>query len=152
MKEADKIFIVNSSGYYNFYQVDEISFTGRATKGVKAIKLLDNEYIQSATIIKDGLEYKGILTIDASGRGKITPVEDFNTTSRGIRGSQVMNLKEGKIAAIYAVPVAQEKIFITANNKAVLLETKTIPIQNRSTVGIRIIDARNNENTNIEIM
>ena len=152
MKETDKVFIVNSSGYYNFYQVEEISFTGRATKGVKAIKLLENEYIQSATIIKEGLEYKGILTIDASGRGKITPVEDFSTTSRGIRGSQVMTLKDEKIAAIYAIPLTQEKIFITANNKAVLLETKVIPVQNRSTVGIRIIDARNNENTNIEIM
>ena len=107
MKDNDKIFIVNSSGYYNFYKVNEISTTGRLTKGVKAIKLLANEYIQSATIIKDGLEYKGILTIDTSGRGKITPIEDFNITSRGIRGSQVMNLKEEQIAAVYAVPTIQ---------------------------------------------
>jgi DNA gyrase subunit A len=152
MKDDDKIFIVNSSGYYNFYELNEISSTGRLTKGVKAIKLMNDEYIQSATIIKDGIEYKGILTIDASGRGKITTIEDFNTTSRGIRGSQVMNLKDEQIAIVYAVPATQEQIFITANNKAVLIETSNIPIQNRSTVGVRIIDARNNLKTNIEIM
>lgn len=152
MKDNDKIFIVNSSGYYNFYEVNEISSTGRLTKGVKAIKLMNDEYIQSATIIKDNLEYKGILTIDTSGRGKITPIEDFNITSRGIRGSQVMNLKEEQIAAVYAVPTTQEQIFITANNKAVLIAAANIPVQNRTTVGIRIIDARDNNKTNIEIM
>ena len=152
MKDNDKIFMVNSSGYYNFYEVNEISTTGRLTKGVKAIKLLANEYVQSATIVKDSLEYKGILTIDTSGRGKITPIEDFNTTSRGIRGSQVMNLKEEQIAAVYAVPITQEQIFITANNKAVLIAVANIPVQNRTTVGIRIIDARDNNKTNIEIM
>jgi len=145
----DKIFVVNSSGYYNFYSVEDISFTGRVTKGVKAIKLMKNEYIQSATIIKKDVEYKGILTIDTSGRGKITAIEDFNMISRGSRGSQVMTLKEEQIAAIYAVPLSQTKLFVSANNKAVLLDINTIPVQNRSTVGVRIIDTRSK---NIEIM
>lgn len=151
MSDEDRIFIANTTGNYNFYKINELNSTGRVTRGVKAIKLNDNEYIQSATIVKQNISYRGILTITSSGRGKITAIEDFNETSRAVRGPQVMALKDETLAAIYAVPDNQEKIFITANNKAVLINTDTLPIQNRVTMGIRIIDARD-LNTSIEIM
>ena len=151
MSDEDKVFIVNNNGYYNFYKLDELSCTGRITKGVKAIKLIDKEYIKSATIIKSNLEYKGILTITSEGRGKITSIEDFNETSRGVRGNKVMELKNEEFSIVYAVPQTQDKIFISANNKAVIIEVNNIPIQNRVTSGIRIIDARG-AGTNIEIM
>lgn len=151
MNDEDRIFITSSSGNYNFYKLEELSETGRATRGVKAIKLAGEEKIQSVTLIKTDIEYKGILTITSSGRGKITAIEDFNETSRAVKGPQVMALKDENLAVIYAVPITQEHIFISANNKAVLLETVDIPVQNRVTAGIRIIDARDS-NTTIEIM
>ena len=152
MSDEDKIFITSKTGYYNFYTLSQISSTGRVTKGVKAIKLNENEQIQSATIIKNNILYKGILTITSGGRGKITAIEDFNETSRAVRGNQVMALKDESLAVVYAVPEEQEKIFISANNKAVLIDTVNIPIQNRTTAGVRIIDARNGESNSIEIM
>lgn len=151
MSDEDKVFIASSSGNYNFYKIEELSSTGRSTRGVKAIKLNDNEIVQTATIVKQNVEYKGVLTITSSGRGKITTLDDFNETSRAVKGPQVMALKEEKLAAVYAVPETQERIFVTANNKAVLIETNMIPIQNRVTAGIRIIDARD-INASIEIM
>lgn len=151
MTDEDKIFIVGSNGNYNFYQLNEISNTGRITKGVKAIKLGKDEFIRSATLIKKDIEYRGLLTITLSGKGKITKIEDFNETSRAVKGPQVMSLKDENIAAIYAVPENQEKIYIVTNNKAVLLSIDSIPVQNRVTSGIRIIDARGIE-TEIEIM
>ena len=151
MNDDDKIFIVSNSGNYNFYSLNEISATGRVTKGVKAIKLKSNEFIRAATLIKKDIIYRGLLTITSTGKGKITKIEDFNETSRAIKGSQVMALKDETIAAIYAVPENQEKIYITANNKAVLLSIDSIPIQNRVTSGVRIIDARGIE-SGIEIM
>jgi DNA gyrase subunit A len=151
MSDEDKVFIVNNNGYYNFYPLSELSCTGRVTKGVKAIKLLDTEYIKSATLIKSDIEYKGILTITTEGRGKITSIKDFNETSRGVRGNKVMELKDEEFSIVYAVPENQEKIFVSANNKAVVINIDNIPIQNRVTSGIRIIDARG-AGTNIEIM
>ena len=152
MSDEDRIFVASTSGNYNFYQLSEISNTGRVTKGVKAIKLNADEEIQSATIVKKDVLYKGILTITSGGRGKITAIEDFTETSRAIRGSQVMSLKDETLAAVYAVSETQEKIFISANNKAVLVDVTAIPIQNRATAGVRIIDARNIEKARIEIM
>ena len=151
LSNNDKIFIVNNTGNYNYYKVSEVSNTGRATKGVKAIKLVNNEYIISATIIKDSISYKGILSITSAGKGKITSLTDFNETSRAVKGSQVMLIKDEPVAVVYAVPETQEKLFISANNKAVLLDINSIPIQGRNTSGVRIIDARNGNST-IEIM
>lgn len=149
--DKDKIFIASNVGNYNYYSISEISATGRVTRGVKAIKLSANDYIQSATIIKADLEYKGLLTITSSGKGKITSIKDFNETSRAVKGPQVMDTKDDTLAVIYAIPSTQDKLFISTNNKAVLLEVNSIPIQNRATTGIRIIDARG-KNTTIEIM
>lgn len=151
MNDEDKIFIASSSGNYNFYELNELSTTGRLTKGVKAIKLTGEEYIRAATLVKKDIEYQGLLTITTTGKGKITKVEDFNTTSRAIKGPQVMALKDENLATIFAVPKSQEKIFITTNNKAVLLNIDSIPVQNRVTSGVRIIDARGIE-SEIEIM
>lgn len=147
--DTDKLFVVSSNGNYNFYPLKEISSTGRVTRGVKGIKLKEDECVCAATLIKDDIEYVGLLSITSSGRGKITPISDFSETSRGVKGNQVMELKEDSLAAILAVPVSQEKIFVSANNKAVVLDVKNIPIQNRKTTGISIINANSK---NIEIM
>ena len=151
LSDNDKIFIASNTGNYNYYKLDEVSNTGRATKGVKAIKLKDTEYIISATIIKQTTIYKGILSITSSGKGKITSLDEFTETSRAMKGSQVMALKDEQLAIVYAVPESQEKLFVSANSKAVLLDVNTIPIQGRNTSGVRIIDARNSNST-IEIM
>lgn len=149
--EDDKIVIGNNSGYYNYYSLSEISATGRNTKGVKAIKLNTDEYVVSATVIRSGISYKGLLSITNDGRGKISPLEEFSTTTRAARGYQIMALKDCALSVIYAVPETQEKMFLSANNKAVILNTASIPVQNRATAGARLIDARNT-NATIRIM
>ena len=63
----------------------------------------------------------------------------------------ILELKNETLAAVYAVPEAQEKLFISANNKAVMIDINNIPIQNRTTHGVRIIDTRG-FSTKIEIM
>ena len=151
MSNEDKIFVAGTNGCYNFYKVSEVNATGRATKGIKAIKLAPNEKIASATLVKQNIEYRGILSITSSGRGKITELQDFNETTRAIKGNQVMSLKDETLSTVYAVPINQEKIFVSANNKAVLLDITAIPVQNRATAGVRIIDARD-ANTSIKIM
>ena len=62
-----------------------------------------------------------------------------------------MSLKDDSLATVYAVPETQETIYVTTNNKAVLININSIPIQNRVTSGVRIIDARGVE-SGIEIM
>ena len=150
--EKDRIMIASNSGYSVFYDHSDIAAIGRASQGVKAIKLKSDEYIVGATMVKENISYKGIFSITSTGKGKMTKVEDYNETSRAIKGSLVQKLDdEEELAAIYAITEEQDKIFVTANNKAVALLTKEIPIQGKLTSGVRIIDIRG-LNVKVEIM
>lgn len=150
--EKDRIMIASNSGYSVFYDHSDITAIGRASQGVKAIKLKSDEYVVGATMVKENISYKGIFSITSTGKGKMTKVEDYNETSRAIKGSLVQKLDdEEELATIYAITEEQDKIFVTANNKAVALLTKEIPIQGKLTSGVRIIDIRG-LNVKVEIM
>ena len=142
MDDNDKIFIGSNNGNYNYYALTEISHTGRVTKGVKAIKLKENEYVVGAALVRINSSYTGILSITTNGKGKITSLADFNETSRATKGAQIMSLKDEELAAVYAVPESQEKIFVSVDKRAVLLDVNTIPIQSRVTNGVKIINSR----------
>lgn len=51
--DSNKIVIIGSNGYYNCYPLSEISYTGRNTKGVKAIKLDDKYFVKEAKLVGD---------------------------------------------------------------------------------------------------
>lgn len=150
--EKDHIMIASNSGYSVFYDHSDIAAIGRASQGVKAIKLKSDEYVVGATMVKENISYRGIFSITSTGKGKMTKIEDYNETSRAIKGSLVQKLDdEEELAAIYAITEEQDKIFVTANNKAVALLIKEIPIQGKLTSGVRIIDIRG-LNVKVEIM
>lgn len=149
--DTDKILIATNTGNYNYFEISQVNATGRATRGVRGIKLTEDASVIGGALIRNNIEYRGLLTIDSSGKGKITPLDDFTLTNRCVKGNQVMTLKNDTLALIYAIPTTQEKLYISANNKAVLIEVAALPIQNRMTIGARIIDTRDNK-TKIEIM
>ena len=51
--DDDKIAIIANNNYYNCYPLSEISYTGRVTKGVKAIKLEKDGYVKEAKWVGD---------------------------------------------------------------------------------------------------
>lgn len=51
--DDDKIVVISNTDYYNCYPLTDITYTGRATKGVKAIKLGKDEYIKEAKWVGD---------------------------------------------------------------------------------------------------
>ena len=55
--DDDKVVIVSNTDYYNCYSLSEIGYTGRMTKGVKAIKLDKDGYVKQAFWTSDN-KYK----------------------------------------------------------------------------------------------
>ncbi len=51
--DDDKIVIIGNNDYYNCYPLSEINYTGRMTKGVKAIKLETNGFVKEAKWVGD---------------------------------------------------------------------------------------------------
>jgi len=51
--EDDKVVIISNNDYYNCYPISDINYTGRTTKGVKAIKLDEKGYVKEAKWVGD---------------------------------------------------------------------------------------------------
>lgn len=51
--DDDKVAIISSSDYYNCFPLSDIAYTGRLTKGVKAIKLTEKEEVKEAKWVGD---------------------------------------------------------------------------------------------------
>ena len=152
MSDEDRIFISNTIGRYNFYSVGDIPLTGRIARGSRAIKLDDGEEVASSTIVRAGTNYRGILTIGSDGCGKITPIDEFSMTSKGVKGNAAMALTDTYLCLGYAVDDQQDTIYITANNKAVKINIADIPISNRVTKGARLMDLRSGLKNKLSVM
>ena len=46
--DDDRVVVIGNNDYYNCYPLSDIGYTGRATKGVKAIKLEDKGFVKEA--------------------------------------------------------------------------------------------------------
>lgn len=51
--DDDKVAIISNNDYYNCYPLSDIGYTGRLTKGVKAIKLDKDGYVKEAKWVGD---------------------------------------------------------------------------------------------------
>ena len=51
--DDDKVVIISNENYYNCYPLTDIAYTGRATKGVKAIKLEKDGFVKEAFWVGD---------------------------------------------------------------------------------------------------
>ena len=51
--DDDKVVIIGNNDYYNCYPLKDIGYTGRTTKGVKAIKLEKDGYVKEAKWVGD---------------------------------------------------------------------------------------------------
>ena len=134
---TDKLMIFSTDGKYNYYAVEKINSTGRATRGSKGI---DADAVSCAVIVRDNISYYGLLTISSDGRGKISPLADYTQTSRGVKGNKAMELKNDNFSMAYLVPQDKDKITILAGTHQLTLNINEIPVQARSTLGVNLIN------------
>lgn len=137
--DNEEIMTFSSSGNVVRFRQSEITPTGRATTGVKGMKLEKNEEIVSGFTLNKGKKCKGILTISTAGQGKITSLNEFSLTARTAKGIICQKLDNEKLNVAYLVG-DEEKITLLAGNKVVSLETQDIPVQSRATVGVKLIN------------
>jgi DNA gyrase subunit A len=117
----------------------EVRHTGRATQGVRGIKLSKDNYIVSMEVINSQMENLTFLTVTTKGKGKQTPVKNFPKQHRGGKGVKVAetNQKTGEIACAQLVFTECEHLVLTSiKGQIVKLPIKSIPKLSRATQGV----------------
>jgi DNA gyrase subunit A len=111
---------------------------GRATMGVRGIKLNDDDIVIGMDVIEAKKEVD-LLTIMKNGLGKKTSSKLFRGQGRGGQGVKVARVtsKTGKVAFSQVVPDKCDEIIITSEKgQIVKLEVKSVPKLSRDTQGV----------------
>jgi DNA gyrase subunit A len=137
-------------------------FKGRSSKGIKGIKLNDNDKVISLSVLDNqNLNVKSvkkdkkakndldnfILSVSENGYGKRTSYVDYRVTNRGGKGiiGIVNSPRNGNISASLVVRNEDEIILSTDKGSIMRCAVKEIRIAGRNTQGVRIKKLSGNE-------
>ncbi len=132
------VLIATNKGKAIRFEEKLVRNMSRATMGVTAINLQDDDYVVNMAVIRDKCE---ILTITENGYGKRTDVDEYRITGRNCKGIITHNINEltGNIVDMAAVTGEEDIMLIT--NDGVIIRTKINQIRTmgRSTQGVRVM-------------
>ncbi len=134
----DDVFIVTRDGKVIRFHERSVRPMGRATTGVRGIKLVAEDEVIGMDVIAEG-DKPDLLTIMENGLGKKTSVDLFRGQSRGGQGIKVAKVTEktGKVAMAQVIPTKTNEVIITSRKgQVVKLDIKSVPKLSRDTQGV----------------
>jgi len=139
-----KIFLATHEGMAICFDESDVRPMGRPAYGVRGITLSKNDYVISVAAVTDDTE---MLSISEHGYGKRTRLEEYRFQSRGGKG--VINMRtsdrNGLVVAVLPVTNESQVLIITNQGKLIRVEAKGIRVSGRSTQGVKLIDASDDD-------
>ena len=140
-----QVMLFASSGKAIRFDENDARVMGRTAKGVRGMRIAENEFIKSLVVIED--DVKEILIACENGYGKRTPVDEFNAQNRGGGGVIAIKTSERNGALVRATKVHPEDDIILISNKGTLVRTPVAQVatSGRNTQGVTLIRLANDE-------
>lgn len=135
----DEIIMASSGGKCIRFAEKDVRATGRASMGVKSIKLDKDEVVVDMTIVKEDCE---VLTITENGYGKRTDLDEYRVQGRAGSGVKVgvLNDKTGNVVNLKLVNPETDDIMIIADNGIIIrVRASEISKIGRNTQGVRVM-------------
>ena len=139
----DKVGIVTEFGNFIIIETKDIRPIGRVTRGIKAIKLNDGDFVSQVHLIP--YSTKEILSISNSGFCKRTDVKEFSIQGKNTKGSKIQKLIEGDLIADFAPITNEKEILIAATSSCIKLLINDIPSTSKNTQGNKTIKLSSND-------
>ena len=134
----EQVGILTFNGNYVTINTEDVRPTGRATMGIKAINLADDNYVIDAHIIKPTDKY--MVTLSERGLVKKTTLEEFPTCSRAIKGKKISDVREGDRIVKYLTFEKDCDIIIIVKRKSIKISTAELRVLSRSATGVKAIN------------
>ena len=118
---------------------------GRATRGVRGIRLRKGDRVVSMEAIKP--EGGEILSLAERAVGKRTPVDQYRLQGRGGKGiiNLKMSAKTGEVVGAKQVKPTDGLILITQEGKIIRIAVEGIRVSGRSTQGVKLMDLEDDD-------
>ena len=141
----DDVLLVTSNAQSIRFPETDLRDQGRATRGVRGIKLkTDKDKVVAIEIVKttEGGETaeseQKLLIAGANGLGKRTDFSDYRVQSRG--GSGIIAIKSDKVAGALSVTDADEIMMFTKKGQAVRSPINTVRVTGRAASGVKLVN------------
>ena len=132
----DEILLVTSNAQSIRFPESDLRDQGRATRGVRGIKLKsDKDKVVAIEIVDNNAK---LLIAGANGLGKRTEFSDYRTQTRG--GSGIIAIKSDKVAGALSVTDDDEIMMFTLKGQAVRSPIKDVRITGRSASGVKLVN------------
>ena len=121
------------------FKENEVRPMGRATRGVRGIRLRSGDSVVGMDVVRPGME---MLVIMENGYGKRTKVDQFATHARGGVGIKagVVTAKTGQAIDVRAIAdVKDDLVIVSTQGQVIRLALETISLIGRATQGVRIM-------------
>jgi DNA gyrase subunit A len=139
---GQQIMIITKNGKSIRFFEKDISSTGRASMGVRGIKLKDDDQVVEMDTIEDPAKAE-LLVIMENGLGKRSKTIHYREQTRGGTGVKAANVttKTGKIVGASIIdPSAKGDVMMVSKNGIVIrLNLQDIPSQGRATQGVYLM-------------
>ncbi len=137
----DEIVLITQNAQSIRFAETQLRDQGRATRGVRGIKLKsEKDEVVAIEIVNPEAT---LLAAGTNGLGKRTSFDDYRQQSRG--GTGIIAMKTKKIAGVLSVMDTDEIMMFTKNGQAVRSPIKDVRISGRATSGVKLINLSNKD-------
>ncbi len=135
----DEVILVTRNGMSIRFHEKDLRSAGRASGGVRGIKLSGDDRVVGMTLARADCE---LLVATEKGYGKRTLLEHYRKQTRGGKGIKTMNLSEktGRIVETACVDDTDKIVIITSGGIMLKIKVGEIRSIGRSTQGVRLIN------------
>lgn len=138
---AKHLLIASHLGIFIKFPLEDVREIGRTTRGVRGIKLNENDFVVGAVVIND--DGNKLLSVSENGLGKQTLAEAYREQSRGGKGIIGMRLtqKTGNLVGVISVDDENlDLMILTASTKMIRVSIKDIRETGRNASGVKLIN------------
>jgi DNA gyrase subunit A len=137
---SDDIILVSNGGKAVWFDEEEVREMGRATRGVRGMKLAPEQQVLSLLIAEN--DQQTVLVATENGYGKRTVLADFRHSGRGTQGVKAIAVSErnGLVVAAKLVNDEDEIMLITTGGVLIRTRVKEIRELGRATQGVTLIN------------
>lgn len=135
--------ILTAEGNLLLTQTKDIRAIGRIAKGIKGIKLNDNDYVVSARSIPNST--KEIMSISGLGLSKKTDITEFTYTTKNTKGKKIQKIIDSDFMVDFIPIIDEKEILIVSSNAQLKVSLDEITNLSRGAQGSKTIKLKNNE-------
>ena len=133
----EAVGILTNNGNFVKINTEDINAIGRATAGVKAIKLGDDDYVIDAKIIDEKDKY--MITLSEHGLIKKASMSEFPVCGRPIKGKKISDTRDGDKIVKFLTLNEESDIIIIVKRKNIKISTSELRELTRNATGVKAI-------------